>query len=43
MATRDHQPNGVGAAFEALEAVGVLLKIAALPLRVVGKILGDLP
>lgn len=35
--------DGIGAAFEVLEAVGMLLELATLPLRVVGKILEELP
>lgn len=35
--------EGIGAAFEVLEAVGALLQLATLPLRVVGRILEDLP
>lgn len=35
--------DGIGAAFEVLEAVGTVLQLATLPLRVVGKILAELP
>lgn len=35
--------DGIDAAFEVLEAVGVLGRLAALPLRAVGRILGELP
>lgn len=35
--------DGIGAAFELLEAVGVLARLAALPLRAVGRILEELP
>lgn len=35
--------DGIGTAFEVLEAVGMLLELASLPLRVVGKILEGLP
>lgn len=35
--------DGLGVAFEALEVVGALVELAALPLKVVGKILEDLP
>ncbi|WP_131105658.1 GPP34 family phosphoprotein [Ornithinimicrobium sufpigmenti] len=35
--------EGIDSAFEVLEAVGVVLKLATLPLRVVGRILQELP
>ncbi|QFG69417.1 GPP34 family phosphoprotein [Ornithinimicrobium pratense] len=35
--------DGIGAAFEALEVVGAVLELATLPLRVVGRILQELP
>lgn len=35
--------DGIGAAFEVLEGVGLLLQLASLPLRVVGRILENLP